>query len=70
MGKNIKIELELPEFEKDLTISVKLHKDGGAPEVTSSSDATGYKETPVWKQSPAPAPVEQTMTGNMMDMKF
>ena len=68
MGKNIKIELELPEFEKDLTISVKLHKDGGAPEVTSSSDAAGYKETPVWKQSPAP--VEQTMTGNMMDMNF
>ena len=28
MGRNIKIELELPEFEKELNISVTLRKDG------------------------------------------
>lgn len=66
MGKNIKIELELPEFEKDLTISVKLHRDGEAPTVTSSSDADGYRDNQVWKQSPS----GQTVTGNMMDMNF
>lgn len=37
MGRNIKIELELPEFEKELIISVTLRKDG---EVLNSSTSS------------------------------
>jgi hypothetical protein len=40
MAKNIKIELELPEFEKELNVSITLKRDGEVTTVTSSP-ATG-----------------------------
>lgn len=68
MGRNIKIELELPEFEKELNISVTLRKDGEVLLCTSSTPAeikTNINEnptslpfpgqpdnSPVWKQNP------------------
>ena len=67
MGRNIKIELELPEFEKELNISVTLRKDGEV--LCTSSTPTEIKtninesptslpfpgqpdNSPVWKQNP------------------
>ncbi len=54
MARNIKIELELPEFEKELVVSVTLKRDG---EITSiSSSPEGVRETTstesgtAWKQ--------------------
>jgi hypothetical protein len=36
MARNIKIELELPEFEKELNVSITLRRDGEVTTVTSS----------------------------------
>lgn len=36
-GRNIKIELELPDFEKELNITVTLQRDGEVLSCTSSS---------------------------------
>lgn len=77
MSRNIKIELELPEFEKELTISVNLRKDGEI--IKTSSFPTGTKteiineQPPIWKQAPEPQPVAQPKRpsgGNMMNMNF
>lgn len=83
MGKNIKIELELPEFDKELVVSVVLKRDGEA--ITASSPAgvsatlqgdpgrTGYSNNsaPAWKQSPEPVVRSSGgSSGNMMDMNF
>lgn len=53
MAKNIKIELELPEFEKELNVSITLKRDGEVTTVTSSP-ATGVLSEQdsggAWKQ--------------------
>ena len=53
MAKNIKIELELPEFEKELNVSITLKRDGEVTTVTSSP-ATGILSEQdsggAWKQ--------------------
>lgn len=78
-GRNIKIELELPEFDKELNISVTLKKDGEVL-LTSSSFPSVDKsepvdETPVWKQT-VEEPKSTTTTrkkgrgGNMMDLSI
>lgn len=36
-GRNIKIELELPDFEKELNITVMLQRDGEVLKCTSST---------------------------------
>lgn len=78
MSKIIKIELELPEFEKELNISVSLRKDGEV--ITTSSFPTETKtniinETqPIWKQQVSADIVQpkntSTRSGNMMNMNF
>ena len=45
-GRNIKIELELPEFEKELNITVTLQRDGEVLSCTSSSTPKGVKSIP------------------------
>jgi hypothetical protein len=53
MARNIKIELELPEFEKELNVSITLKRDGEVTTVTSSP-ATGIlteqSSGGAWKQ--------------------
>jgi hypothetical protein len=68
---SIKIELELPEFEKELNISVILRKDGEIVSTFSSPqpDVT-LKEKPekeIKKSSPTP---KKKSGGNMMDLEI
>lgn len=53
MARNIKIELELPEFEKELNVSITLKRDGEVTTV-ASSPATGIlteqSSGGAWKQ--------------------
>lgn len=44
-GRNIKIELELPEFEKELNITVTLQRDGEVLNCSTSS-SSGDKQLP------------------------
>lgn len=63
MSKNIKIELELPEFEKELNITVTLRKDGEA--ITTSPTITKV-ENPIWKQKES----SKKNNSNMMNEEF
>lgn len=74
MIKMIKIEFDLPEFEKELNISVTLRKDGEV--ITTSSFSPEVKtETSSWKQTPeeeivTQIPSKKSVGGNMMDISF
>ena len=46
-GRNIKIELELPDFEKELNITVTLQRDGEVLSCTSSTSPEGNKNIPL-----------------------
>jgi len=75
MGKNIKIELELPEFEKELVVSVTLKRDGEVTYVSSpSSDVKTEvrQEKPVWRQDVPKNTSGSSWSngGNMMDINF
>ena len=48
-GRNIKIELELPDFEKELNITVTLQRDG---EVLSCTSSTSNEESGKYKNVP------------------
>jgi len=53
MARNIKIELELPEFERELNVSITLKRDGEVTAVTSSPAAgvlTEQSSGGAWKQ--------------------
>lgn len=82
----IKIEFDLPEFEKELNVSVTLKKDG---EVITTSSSLGGVKTELtgesWKQTDEPGdawkqgekvtqnPIKKTTKksgGNMMDISF
>lgn len=53
MIKMIKIEFDLPEFEKELNISVTLRKDGEVITTSSSSpEVKAEVSEEVWKQEP------------------
>ena len=70
----IKIEFDLPEFEKELNISVTLKKDGEVITTTSSSSKeikTDVSNT-VWKQKPEEEIVKPKSIkgGNLMDISF
>lgn len=74
----IKISLELPEFEKELSISVTLKKDGEVI-TSSSSSLVGVKaeisgENSVWKQTSEVNTITQRSSknigGNMMDISI
>lgn len=84
MNNNIKIELELPTFEKELNISVTLRKDGEVISTSSSEwrDSESYSGDS-WKQTPEEnmppkvikeVPEEHTKKkrggGNMMDISI
>lgn len=80
--KMIRIEFDLPEFEKELVVSVTLKKDGEV--IETSSSLGGVKTDLPWKQSvEEPAVKEEKVTqepikktrakksgGNMMDISF
>lgn len=81
--KMIRIEFDLPEFEKELVVSVTLKKDGEV--IETSSSLGGVKTDLPWKQSieePAAVkeekvtqePIKKTRAkksgGNMMDISF
>lgn len=79
MSKNIKIELELPDFEKELIITVNLRRDG--EEITSSSTTTKDSvvvkdEQPAWKQEAevinepikSPEKPKRRSSGNLMNL--
>ena len=74
MIKMIKIEFDLPEFEKELNISVTLRKDGEV--ITTSSSSPKVKtEVSSWKQKPeeeivTQIPSKKSAGGNMMDISF
>lgn len=82
MNRMIKIEFDLPEFEKELNVSVTLKKDGEV--IATSSSLEGVKTELPWKQTiEEPAvkeekvtqePIKKTRTkksgGNMMDISF
>lgn len=73
----IKIQLELPEFEKELNVSVTLKKDG---EVITTSSSFPEVKTEIsdsgnaWKQFAEPVKEEKTRnkksSGNMMDISI
>lgn len=73
----IKIQLELPEFEKELNVSVTLKKDG---EVITTSSSSPEVKTEIsdsgnaWKQFAEPVKEEKTRnkksSGNMMDISI
>lgn len=70
MNNNIKIELELPEFEKELSISIILKKDG---EIVSTFSSPSPEKLIEKKQKPAKEKEEIKTTskktgGNMMDL--
>ena len=48
MNRMIKIEFDLPEFEKELNVSVTLKKDGEV--IATSSSLEGVKTELPWKQ--------------------
>ena len=50
MARNIKIELELPEFEKELVVSVTLKRDGEVVSATSTAMPDGVLQ-PVTRQT-------------------
>lgn len=58
MARNIKIELELPEFEKELNISVTLTKDGEG--LKCSSHPSGVKTNVSENVFSNPAPTTAT----------
>lgn len=70
----VKIEFDLPEFEKELNISVTFRKDGEV--ITTSSFPSEVKtEVSSWKQKPEEEIVTQVSSkksvgGNMMDISF
>ena len=74
----IKIALELPEFEKELNISVTLKKDGEVITTSSSPEVKAEVSEEVWKQEPeeekvTPSPKKtrsKKSGGNMMDISF
>lgn len=82
MNRMIKIEFDLPEFEKELNVSVTLKKDGEV--IATSSSLEGVKTEIPWKQTvEEPAvkeekvvqePIKKTRAkksgGNMMDISF
>lgn len=55
-GRNIKIELELPDFEKELNITVMLQRDGEVLRCTSST--SGDTEDILSKKNSRPEPLE------------
>lgn len=71
---NIKIELELPEFEKELSISVVLKKDGEivsafsspSPEITTNKKEKQPEVEKVEKEKPKTT--RKKAGGNMMDL--
>lgn len=72
---NIKIELELPEFEKELSISVVLKKDGEIVTAFSSPSPEISTEKKEKKEPVVEKVVENTLKttrkksgGNMMDL--
>lgn len=85
MGKNIKIELELPEFDKELAITVTLKRDGEVIKASSSPGVNvGINNCP---PLPTAQPIPPTQNipprqydngagggwkqgGNMMDINF
>lgn len=67
MSNNIKIELELPNFEKELSITVTLRKDGEAINVSPS--ITEIEEASGWKQKAKPSR-QKSSTSNMMNEEF
>lgn len=78
-NRNIKIELELPEFDKELNISITLKKDGevliDSPYSPLGKNEEVIPDSPsVWKQTPeepkkkSPSRSTKKKTGgNMMD---
>lgn len=82
MNRMIKIEFDLPEFEKELNVSVTLKKDGEV--IATSSSLEGVKTELPWKQTIEETavkeeivkqePVKKTRAkksgGNMMDISF
>ena len=70
----IKIEFDLPEFEKELNISVTLRKDGEV--ITTSSSSPEVKtEVSSGKQKPeeeivTQVPSKKSAGGYMMDISF
>jgi hypothetical protein len=70
---SIKIELELPEFEKELNISVILRKDGEIVSTFSSPQPDiALKEKPVVKEEKPkdPPKPKKKAGGNMMDLEL
>ena len=73
MNNNIKIELELPEFEKELSISIILKKDG---EIVSTFSSPSPEKPIEKKQKPVKEKEEKEIKttskkktgGNMMDL--
>ena len=82
MNRMIKIEFDLPEFEKELNVSVTLKKDGEV--IATSSSLEGVKTELPWKQTTeeqaikeekvTQEPIKKTRAkksgGNMMDISF
>ena len=67
----IKINLELPEFDKELSISVTLRKDGEV--ITTSSSSPGVVTEVLGQEVPKAEKinsVKKPANGNLMDMSF
>ena len=84
MSKNIKLDLELPDFDKEITVSVTIKRDGevlystSSPQPTSSvlSSSTpafsGFKNTEAgqgWKREASSNP-GVGFSGNCMDETY
>ena len=65
---NIKIELELPEFEKELSISVVLKKDGEIVSTFSSPLPEKITKEKPQSEEVKPKTSKKKSSGNMMDL--
>lgn len=70
----IKINLELPEFDQELSISVTLRKDGDLIMTSSSSpgvvtEVSGGESTPLTGTEKITS-TKKPSKGNLMDMSF
>lgn len=73
----IKIEFDLPEFEKELNISITLKKDGEVITTSSSLGGVNSDNGDAWKQvvqeekvTQVPVVPKRKSGGNMMDISF
>lgn len=66
----IKIEFDIPNFEKELNINLTIRKDGEVVYTTSQPDGLLCETEKKEKKTTSTKKSSQTVSGNLMDMTF